>query len=389
MMTILPHFEPERLQQCDALTQIIRQEIELAGGYMSFARFMELALYAPEYGYYNAETLKFGAEGDFVTAPGISPLFALCLAKQFAQVLAAVEGGDILEIGAGTGVLAKDVLLALEKAEQLPEHYFILERSLALRKQQKTLLQATVPHLFSRMVWLDELPKAGIKGIIFANEMLDAMPVHCFQITEESVLERCVVWESDQFQWRLQSPRQPILQERLTELKQYYALPNGYQSEINLALPSWISQIAQSLNQGLILLVDYGYGQREYYHPARMQGTLMSFCQHQKGHDPLAWPGLQDMTAHVDFTRVVESAMDARLNLVGYTTQAAFLFACGLMDMAHAGNLTEVERYQQNQAIKRLTLPAEMGEIVKVMGLGKSLPGRLLGFNLYDRRHDL
>lgn len=386
-MITLPIPDPSALAHSEKLIQFIRRKIDLNGGFISFADFMESALYAPGLGYYSAGSHKIGKEGDFITAPEISPLFAQSIARQFEQVLTELGVADILEIGAGSGIFAKDLLLQLEKSDRLPRHYFILEVSAQLRERQMQLLQSTSPHLFERIRWIDQLPQC-LSGIIFANEVMDAIPTNLFEIDEDGLKERCVAWENDQFSWH----RQPVPAEwvdQLTGLQQEYPLDIGYQSELNSHLPAWICSLSDCLEKGLILLIDYGYGRAEYYHPDRTRGTLMCFYQHRQHDNPLALPGLQDITAHVDFTAVVENATIMGLKLAGYTTQTSFLLDCGILDLAEQQELSDLDLYEQNQAIKKLTLPSQMGELVKVMGLTKELDLSLIGFRLQDRRRDL
>jgi SAM-dependent MidA family methyltransferase len=372
------------------LTDMIRHEIQLAGGFITFARFMELALYAPGLGYYSAGQHKFGKGGDFVTAPEISPLFSQCVALQCKQILDELEHGDILELGAGSGVFAKDVLLELESLNSLPEHYYILEISAELRARQKELLAHYCPHLLARISWLDALPATAIDGIIFANEVLDAMPVHCFRIDRAGIKERCVTWGHDHFTWLLTEPATPALTQHVESLIQEYDLPEGYESEINLMLPAWINSITACLDKGVILLLDYGYGRAEYYHPERSMGTLMCYYQHQRHDDPFKLVGLQDITAHVDFTTVAENACTAGCTLAGYTIQAAFLLHCDLLEIAQKKEeATSIEGINQAQAIKKLILPSEMGELIKVMALSKNYAKSLRGFPQPDRRRDL
>ncbi len=385
-MTTLPAPHPTAQIESEKLTQLIREEIA-AKGAMPFARFMELALYAPGLGYYSAGMHKLGRNGDFVTAPEVSPLFAKCIARQCLQVLTELGNGDILEFGAGSGIFAKDLLLELEALGALPTHYFILEVSADLRQRQYELLKTACPHLLSRILWLDKLPDLPINGIIFANEVLDAMPVHCFKFLENEMKERRVVWENNQFVWRDESPT-PELQQYLDTIFEGYSLGLNYQSEASLIQPAWIATVATILNKGLLLLIDYGYGRQEYYHHERCHGTLTCFYQHHQHADPLILVGLQDMTAHVDFTHIAESAANAGLTMAGFTTQTAFLLATGLLDIANA-SLSEVEKYKQNQQIKILTMPSQMGEVVKVMGLVKNIGKQLIGFSLRDRRGDL
>lgn len=373
-------------KQTKELNQFIRKKITDADGHISFADFMELALYTPQIGYYSANRPKFGRGGDFVTAPEISPLFAKCMANQFHQILDKLGGGDILEIGAGSGVFAKEVLLALEQKNNLPKHYYIYEKSDSLRQSQQLFLQESCPHLTPLIHWLEQLPNFKINGIIFANEVMDAMPVHIFQIKNKKILECGVTRQKNQFAWQTREPSEQ-LKEKIHFLQAQYELPDEYQSEINVNLPSWINGLSEILNDGAILLIDYGYGRKEYYHPDRTQGTLMCFYQHQASDNPFQYVGEQDITAHVDFTTVVESGIDAGLELAGYTTQAAFLLASGLLDLNNP--TTHVLQYKHNQEIKRLTLPSEMGEIVKVIGFNKNIDLSWTGFNFYDRRHDL
>ncbi len=371
----------------EKLSHLIQQEITESGGFITFARFMELALYTPELGYYSAEKPLFGKGGDFITAPEISPLFAQCVAQQCKQILNNLGKGDILEIGAGTGIFAKDLLLELEHVGSLPEQYFILEISAGLCARQKKLLSEHCPHLLSRIHWLNELP-AAVNGIVIANEVLDAMPVHCFSISNGEIKERCVTWDKDHFTWLLRPPTPAIL-ENMGWILEKEIFPEKYFSEINLMIPGWINAIASSLNKGIILLFDYGYGRAEYYQAERGMGTLMCYYQHHRHDDPLQLVGLQDITAHVDFTLVVESACAAGCALAGYTAQALFLMHCGLLELAKKEEGSTIASFHQAQAIKKLTLPSQMGELIKVMALSKNYSQLLCGFPLPDRRRDL
>jgi SAM-dependent MidA family methyltransferase len=380
-MATLPTPNETALAHSQQLLDLVCQEIATADGAISFARFMELALYAPGLGYYSAGSHKLGRQGDFITAPEISPLFAKCIAKQCQQIFSELDRGDILEIGAGSGKLACDLLQELAQ-------YFILEISADLRAKQQDLLQQTCPNLCKRVQWLDTLPASHFQGVIVANEVMDALPVHIFQIDNQAIKERCVTIENDQLAWQLTTPTTPALTNQVNIIQELHPLENGYTSEINLLLAPWIKSISGILKKGVMLLFDYGYGRKEYYHPERNTGTLMCYYQHRRHENPFELVGLQDITAHVDFTQVVESAMDADLDLAGYTTQAAFLLACGITEFA-TDDLNAVEQYQQGQAIKLLTLPSQMGEAIKVMGLSKDFDTSLLGFSLYDRRKDL
>lgn len=374
----------------NTLTQLIREKIKKDNGLISFASFMELALYHPEFGYYNAEGFDLGQHGDFTTAPEISPLFAKCFSKQCQQLFHYLETGNILELGAGTGRFASDVLLELERLGCLPEHYYIYEISIRLREKQQSFLKSTCQNLFNRITWLDKLPENFV-GIIIANEVLDALPVHCFRIENNGIKERCVAWNKDQFVWKITSPLSHELTEKAMKIREQYEFYDCYESEINLRLPQFLQAVANALKQGVILFSDYGYGQRKYYHPERNKGTLTCFYQHRRHNNPLIYPGLQDITSHVNFTTVIESASESGCTLEGYTSQTAFLLACGLMELAaeEEKNLSPADEFKLHQAIKLLTLPTEMGERVKVMALGKNMDIPLLGFRLQDRRREL
>ncbi|SRR5579883_325372 len=366
------------------LIHAIQQKIIEQEGSISFDQFMACALYHPEFGYYNSSHFDIGQKGDFITAPEISPLFAQCFARQGLQLFEMLPNCQILELGAGTGRFAKNLLEEFSRLGQQPPAYFIYEPNLGARKKQQALLSATA------VQWLDHLPP-HFTGIVIANEVLDALPVHCFYIDTDDVKERGVSWENDHFAWKLIPPTSDTLKKEIIKLRDLYELDAGYASEINLNLSSFIQSVATSLQTGVIFFIDYGYGQREYYHPERSQGTLTCFHQHRHHADPFVAIGLQDMTAHVDFTRVAESAVEAGCDVLGYTTQAAFLLACGLLELAAEAEkgLSATEEFQLHQAIKLLTLPTEMGERIKVMALGKKVDLPLLGFNLQDRRRDL
>lgn len=375
----LPAPDSEALAQSERLTQLIRAEITKNGGRIPFVRFMELALHAPGLGYYTAGSYKLGKEGDFVTAPEISPLFSQCIANQCYQILEFLGEGEIIEFGAGTGVMAAELLLELERRNQLPEKYRIVEISAELKARQQALLKQRIPHFFDRVEWLGSLPSKPIKGIILANEVLDAMPVHRFRVTDTQIQEFYVAWENDRFVWRLEAPSSV----RLVEQIKYLDIPvdDYYDSEISLLLPAWIKSIGECLEQGLVLLVDYGFPRSEYYHPDRKMGTLMCHYRHRMHADPLVLVGLQDVTAHVDFSAIAESA--SGLQVSGYTTQAAFLLNCGLLEQI---KLSKNNSWEINQQIQMLTSPSEMGELFKAIALTRGLEELgLVGFNHYNR----
>ena len=378
----LPPPSTEEQARSTALTDDIRAEINRCGGAIDFSRFMELALYAPGRGYYSGGQQKFGAAGDFITAPELGSLFARCLAQSCRQALAAVGGGDILEAGAGTGALAADLLLALETLDSMPRRYLILELSAELRARQAETLKQKAPHLLGRVHWLDALPDKDFRGVVLGNELLDAMPVERFRVTATGLQQMQVGWENGQFAWR-ERPADAAIQQRIGLL----GLPAGYASEINFRAEAWVRSMAERLAAGVLLLIDYGFPRAEFYHPQRSTGTLMCHYRHRAHADPLIFPGLQDITAHVDFTAIAEAGHAAGLDLLGYASQAAFLLDSGLEKIVATSNPDDARAHLAlTQQIKKLTLPHEMGELYKVIALGRGLPGPLAGFGLQDRR---
>ena len=363
------------------LQQRLREEIAARGGSISFARFMELALYAPGLGYYAAGQHKFGAPGDFITAPEMGSLFARCLARPCRSILAQLGGGDILEAGAGSGALAADLLLELEALDRLPERYLILELSNELRDRQAETLRRKAPHLLKHIRWLDTLP-GGFRGMVLANELLDAMPVERFRITQDGVRQFHVAWQNDRFCWQ-EKPADEAIRQRIEAL----ALPPGYTSEINLQAEAWVRSVADVLEQGVMLLVDYGFPRAEFYHPQRSDGTLMCHYRHRAHDDPLTLVGLQDITAHVDFTAIAEAGTGTGLSLLGYTSQAAFLIGCGLEQLMSASDPEDARAHLGlTQQVKKLTSPHEMGELYKVIVLGRGIREPFPGFADHDRR---
>lgn len=366
-----------------ALIDSLRQAI-VEHGPIPFERFMNQVLYAPGLGYYSAGSRKFGEQGDFITAPEASPLFSQCLARQCAQILAQV-GGDILEFGAGSGIMAADVLLQLESMDSLPQRYLILEVSAELKQRQEQTLRDKAAHLCSRVTWLESWPSA-FRGVVLANEVLDAMPVQRLLLQDGAWWQMMVDWDGERFVWRQQAvPGESVP----AYLAQRTDLPEPYLTEICPPARAWVERLAEVLDQGVALLIDYGFPRREYYHPQRQQGTLMCHYRHRAHSDPFVYPGLQDITAHVDFTTVAEAADAAGLSVLGYTHQAMFLIATGLEQAA--AEVTDLEQqYLLAQQIKTLTLPSEMGELFKVMALGKGYDETpLLGFALHDMRGKL
>ncbi len=386
----LPVPDPPALAHSRRVAALIRREIDAGGGRITFARYMQLALYEPGLGYYSAGARKFGRDGDYVTAPELSPMFSRCVARQCAQVLAA-GGRDILEFGAGSGVMARDILAALEAAGSLPDGYHILEVSADLRRRQRETLERAVPHMLDRVHWLDGLPDGDFEGVVLANEVLDAFPVHRFYVVDDGMAgEYYVTWEGDGFAWQqgpLSGPEIRAAVDAVARDVGLAQLGRGYTSEVNALLGGWMEGIAGFLKRGVVLTFDYGYPRREYYHPQRRAGTLMCHYRHHAHDDPLILPGLQDITAHVDFTAAAEAAHRAGLTVAGFTNQANFLLATGIDEMDHAASGADaLWQFDTAQQIKVLTLPQEMGELVKVMALTRAFEFPLLGFTLRDYR---
>jgi SAM-dependent MidA family methyltransferase len=377
-----------------ALVSRIRDEISGAGGWIGFHRFMDLALYAPRLGYYTGGAHKFGMAGDFVTAPELTPIFAQTLAVPARQVLAS-SAPHIIEAGAGSGSLAADLLLELERSDCLPESYGILELSGELRERQRETLLARAPRLLPRVEWLDRLPER-FSGLALANELLDALPVRLVRWGSEempdAIFERGVAWKGEgegAFFWE-DRPAQGRVLEQARRIAAEYPLPVGYTSEIGQAASDWTAAWGGILVQGALLLVDYGFPRHEFYHPQRDGGTLMCHYRHRAHADPFFLPGLQDITAHVDFTAIVESGHDAGLELLGYTTQAAFLLGNGITEILARTPFEDSRRYlPQARAVRKLVSPEEMGELFKVMALGKGLDASVAGFSTGDRSASL
>ncbi len=379
-MSSLPLPSAEAQTHSRQLCELIHHDIALQGGWIPFSRFMELALYAPGLGYYSAGASKFGGAGDFITAPELSSLFGRTLARQVADIMS-LSTPHILELGAGSGKLALDMLQELEHINQLPASYSILEVSADLRERQQNLLRERVPHLFDRIHWLEALP-AQLSGAVVANEVLDALPVHLVRWSDSRIFERGVAGKGGSFIWEERLPETPAL----LELARPVIVPDDYLSEISLTSRGLVSSLCDRLSTGAMLLIDYGFGAREYYHPQRSTGTLMCHYRHQAHDDPFFLPGLQDITAHVDFTAVAESAIDHGAHLLGYTTQAHFLLNGGIADLIKDISPDNLAAYIPLSAqIQKLTSPAEMGELFKVIALGKGIDAPLRNFLAGDK----
>lgn len=419
MIANLPAPSAEAAAASAALTALIAREIKTQG-WISFARYMELALYAPGLGYYAGGAHKFGdapSGGDFVTAPELTPLFGQALARQVAQVLTAAKP-YVIEAGAGSGRLAADLLLALDALGCAPEHYAILELSGELRARQAATLARHAPQFLARVTWLDALPEK-FSGCLIGNEVLDAMPTHAVRWDETGLFERGVALAGNQ----LVSVERPA-DAALLEAADSLGVQAPYRGEISLAARTWVAELARRLETGAMILIDYGLPRRELYHPQRDGGTVRCHYRHRVHDDPFWYPGLSDITSHVDFTAVADAGFDAGLSVLGYTSQAQFLINCGMGELlqqklgadkttalqggratnallavadgdtaANASGTQSSEQAQANLraqgAVSVLLSPNEMGELFKVILLGRGMPQPLLGFTRGDRVHAL
>ena len=365
----LPEPEPGAREHSARVVQAIRAEIERADGFITFARYMQLALYAPGLGYYVAGARKFGAAGDFVTAPELTPLFARALAAQIEHVLAASAKRAVLELGAGSGALASDLLDALSARGALPEHYKILEVSPELRERQRARVARRAAAHLPQVKWLTELP-AAIDGAVLLNEVLDAVPPHLIARRNDTWYERGVTWEGDRLGWS----ERPLEEGRLRDLATARFPPAGdFLSEVNPAAERLVEDLGRRLRSGVLIICDYGFPQRELYHQQRSDGTLMGHYLHHAHADPFLWPGLSDLTAHVDFTAIAAAGERAGLTVAGYTSQAAFLLGCGILDrLRETGDPTSLAYLRAASAVQTLLSPAEMGELCKVLVLSRT-----------------
>jgi SAM-dependent MidA family methyltransferase len=380
------------------LRERLAAEINAAGGWLSFERFMDLALYAPGLGYYSGGAAKLGASGDFTTAPEVSRLFGACVAVQCAEVLREVDAGSVLEIGAGSGRLAADLLARLEALNQLPENYWILEVSADLRQRQREHLEKRLPQLFHRVHWLDRPPEEPFDGVILANEVLDALPVARFRWHPSAVEELGVEIRGGaragahalEFEWGAR-PANAAMLDICRELSAVSGpWDDGYVSEYCPRLGAWTRAVTHSLRRGAVFWLDYGLPRAQYYLPERHDGTLVCHFRHRLSDDPFANIGLQDITAWVDFTRVAEASREAGFGLAGFTTQAHFLAGLKIdqeMQLAAGGDANHFARLA-NQA-RQLMMPGEMGERFKAMAWLRGLDLPLSGFALLDLRHSL
>lgn len=384
----LPTPSADALAHSARLCETLRQTLADAGGWIPFSRYMELALYAPGLGYYSGGARKFGPGGDFITAPELTPLFGQALAVQVAQILRG-SADQVIEVGAGTGLLAADLLLELERLDCLPASYRILELSGELRERQQATLAEKAAHLFGRVSWLDRFPER-FSGAIVANEVLDVMPLHVVVSRPDGLFERGVALDGQGCLRWADSAATGVVAEAAFRLDLPVPVEGEYVTEINLAAGAWMADWADRLERGAMLLIDYGYPRAEYYLPSRASGTLLCYYRHNAHADPFLWPGLNDITAFVDFTSIAEAAHDSGLDVLGYTSQASFLFNCGILSALERRRPAEGADYiRAARAVQRLTTPQEMGELFKVLAVGRGLSEPLVGFSRGDRLHTL
>jgi len=374
MRVELPEPTPAERAHSERLAALIRAEIVQAGGAIDFSRYMELALYAPGLGYYSAGAAKFGAAGDFVTAPELGFVFARCLARAIAPTLRETCG-DVLELGPGSGALAADLLLELERLDALPQHYRLLERSADLRERQRVTLTQRCAHLLSRCAWLDAPPVAPWCGVLLANEVVDALPVRLFALRDDGLFAREVALGGEgEFVWREQAADLALRSAVDHAIGNALNLPRPYRAEVCVLLTPWLAEVTRGLEQGCAWFIDYGYARNEYYAHSRHGGTLRCHYRHRAHDNPLILPGLQDITAWVDFDALAEAGAAAGFREIANVAQSRFLIAHGLDEVfarAYAEAHDETARYGLAQEVKRLTLPGEMGETFGVVGFAR------------------
>ena len=381
-LTELPPLDAAERAHVERMHALVRAEVEAGGGAIPFSRYMEIALHAPRLGYYRAGWRTFGARGDFTTAPETSPLFARTVARQVDEALSLAGRREIIEIGAGTGTMAAGMLAELVPRGGL--RYRILEPSGAMAARQRETIAAHAPDALGCVRWIDALPEPGFRGVVLANEVVDALPVERFEVAAGGLSMHRVGFEGGRPAWRSR-PAEPWLAEAVESIQCEIGrrLPIGYVSEIGPVRCAWAASIADRIQRGLLLLMDYGYPRRELYHPDRRTGTLRCHFRHRRHGNPLVRCGLQDVTAHVDFTAIARAA---GLDVAGFTTQGEFLLGCGLLDLLSDTDPGSPEFVRLAAGIKRLTLPGEMGEAIKAMALTRGIEDPLIGFSGRDHR---
>ena len=380
----LPFPDTQAEQASLALQALIANEIQSHDNWMSFNDYMQLALFAPQLGYYTGGSHKIGSAGDFVTAPSLTPLFGLTLARQIEPVLRQ-SAGNVYEFGAGTGELAVSLLAGLQP--DALQHYYIMDVSPELKQRQLALIREKTPQHADKVVFLDSLPDA-FDGVIIGNEVLDAMASEVIRWTETGIEQMGVSIVDEQFTWS----QRPVSDERiLTEALRIQPDKQPYTSELHLNQTAFIATLAQKLTRGAIIMIDYGFDEAQYYHPQRSMGTLIGHYRHHVVDDPFFWPGLMDLTCHVNFTAMAQAAVDNGLDLIGYTSQAHFLFNLGITEvlLAEHPDVNSKAYLQAASAMQKLVAPHEMGELFKVIAMGKGVDVDWQGFANGDWCHKL
>ena len=380
----LPLPDAQAEQASLALQALIANEIQSHDNWMSFNDYMQLALFAPQLGYYTGGSHKIGSAGDFVTAPSLTPLFGLTLARQIEPVLRQ-SAGNVYEFGAGTGELAVSLLAGLQP--DALQHYYIMDVSPELKQRQLALIREKTPQHADKVVFLDSLPDA-FDGVIIGNEVLDAMASEVIRWTETGIEQMGVSIVDEQFTWS----QRPVSDERiLTEALRIQPDKQPYTSELHLNQTAFIATLAQKLVRGAIIMIDYGFDEAQYYHPQRSMGTLIGHYRHHVVDDPFFWPGLMDLTCHVNFTAMAQAAVDNDLDLIGYTSQAHFLFNLGITEvlLAEHPDVNSKAYLQAASAMQKLVAPHEMGELFKVIAMGKGVDVDWQGFANGDWCHKL
>ena len=386
----LPEPSDFEKEHSEKLITLIKKQILSAGGWISFDEYMRSALYAPGLGYYSGGQHKFGEQGDFITSPEVGALFAQTLARPVSRVIKDIPGASVIEFGAGSGKLAADMLAELKHLQQLPDRYLIVELSAELQLRQKETIRQKVPELLERVHWLNRLPEKPLNAVVLANEVLDAMPVKRF-LYQDGQLQQLGVEVSEQGLVCRYRNADEMLQQKFNELNIDQVLKDQvYSSEINLQIEPWVKSVSECINKGAVYLIDYGYARSEYYSAERSMGTFMGYYRHRSIDAPLWYPGLQDLTAFVDFTTVAEAAVENGFDVDGYTSQGNFLINCGLAEIVEGiSTETDIEYLKLVQQMKTISLPGEMGERFKVLGLSKGLDDNVPGFEMRDMRYCL
>lgn len=373
-----------QLEHSTKLSNLIDQEIQNNRGWISFDRFMHLALYSPGLGYYSAGSENLGEGGDFITAPMLGDQFAGCLGRQCVEILENLDTDQpktIVEFGAGTGQLIVDLLGKLISLGCKPDKYLVVETSADLQHRQKSLVQACIPEYLDIIKWCAEIPQAGVSGVILANELLDSLPVMLFKIDEkENPIQLGVLSTSAGFELKM---GQQILPKPFSERVQKFSLSKGYQSEIGSYAEAWVRTVGEKLNNGAMILIDYGFPATEFYHSDRKSGTLMCHFQHKAYDNPFENLGMQDITAHVDFSAIAQAGREVELEVAGYCSQGGFLISLDLLQEFEAKlnhSSPNIDSINRAQEIKKLTLPHEMGELFKVIVFTKNYSHSMQGF---------